>query len=191
MLTRFFCFWSRHEDSNPVLRFSYAFIRLLFLVKTWSRHEDSNPVLRFSYAFIRLLFLVKTWSRHEDSNPGPSLYKSVALPTELCRRLLIYLLFKSNYLTSILHFTKTAMPATTYLFTFQIKLLDQHIAFYQNSYAGDYIYLLSKLTLLYPFFLLYLMLNLLYLMLVFGYGFDKWRCGYIAILIYFGYFFTW
>ena len=25
------------------------------------------------------------WCRHEESNPGPTDYKSVALPTELCR----------------------------------------------------------------------------------------------------------
>ena len=26
------------------------------------------------------------WCRHQESNPGPTDYKSVALPTELCRR---------------------------------------------------------------------------------------------------------
>ena len=30
-----------------------------------------------------------TWSRHEDSNPGHPLYKSGALPTELCRRIFL------------------------------------------------------------------------------------------------------
>ena len=28
----------------------------------------------------------KRWCRHEDSNPGPEVYKTPALPTELCRR---------------------------------------------------------------------------------------------------------
>ena len=26
------------------------------------------------------------WCRHQESNPGPTDYKSVALPAELCRR---------------------------------------------------------------------------------------------------------
>lgn len=33
------------------------------------------------------------WCRHEESNPGPTDYKSVALPTELCRHWLV-LVFK-------------------------------------------------------------------------------------------------
>ena len=31
----------------------------------------------------------KMWCRHTDSNCGPTDYKSVALPTELCRRCVV------------------------------------------------------------------------------------------------------
>ena len=30
-------------------------------------------------------FLLLEWCRHQESNSGPTDYKSVALPTELCR----------------------------------------------------------------------------------------------------------
>ncbi len=33
-----------------------------------------------------LCVLLFKWCRHQESNPGPTDYKSVALPTELCRR---------------------------------------------------------------------------------------------------------
>ena len=52
-----------------------------------------TQLLRFSYsnarnnkapAFLQGLRFV--WCRHQESNPGPTDYKSVALPTELYRR---------------------------------------------------------------------------------------------------------
>ncbi len=35
----------------------------------------------------RMILLISLWCWHQESNPGPTDYKSVALPTELCQRL--------------------------------------------------------------------------------------------------------
>jgi hypothetical protein len=53
----------------------------------------SNPRAEKKHPF-RVFFL---WSRHEDSNPGHPLYKSGALPTELCRQTLSYLAILAYY----------------------------------------------------------------------------------------------
>ena len=40
--------------------------------------------------------LIKKWCRHTDSNRGPTDYKSVALPTELCRQNIYAMLIKHH-----------------------------------------------------------------------------------------------
>jgi hypothetical protein len=46
--------------------------------------EDEYPRNNKAPAFLQGLRLI--WCRHQESNPGPTDYKSVALPTELYRR---------------------------------------------------------------------------------------------------------
>ncbi len=41
------------------------------------------------------------WCRHTDSNCGPTDYKSVALPTELCRRFLVFRTFRIGTVCSL------------------------------------------------------------------------------------------
>ena len=43
----------------------------------------------------------KIWCRHTDSNCGPTDYKSVALPTELCRRFLVFRTFRIGTVCSL------------------------------------------------------------------------------------------
>ena len=59
----------------------------------WWRRMDSNHRRGFARQIYSLLPLtarphlrqLPPWSRHPDSNRGPTAYKAVALPTELCR----------------------------------------------------------------------------------------------------------
>ena len=59
----------------------------------WWREKDSNlrRLSRQIYSLIPLATrepLHRKWCRHQESNSGPTDYKSVALPTELCRRVI-------------------------------------------------------------------------------------------------------
>ena len=41
-----------------------------------------------AYLLCRVIYLLSSnWCRHQDSNSGPIDYKSIALPTELCRHM--------------------------------------------------------------------------------------------------------
>ena len=45
------------------------------------------------------------WCRHEESNPGPTDYKSVALPTELCRHRRTYLMDSASVVNTLVRKT--------------------------------------------------------------------------------------
>jgi hypothetical protein len=54
-----------------------------------AEHRPLKPVSpnpRNNKALVFLRGLCFVWCRHQESNPGPTDYKSVALPTELYRR---------------------------------------------------------------------------------------------------------
>ena len=48
--------------------------------------SDINSKARNPKQALRIIFI---WSRQEESNPRPAVYKTAALPTELCRQCLI------------------------------------------------------------------------------------------------------
>ena len=57
-----------------------------------------NPTFYTYFSAVLLLNLkiTRKWCRHQESNSGPTDYKSVALPTELCRRFLMFRTFVSE-----------------------------------------------------------------------------------------------
>ncbi len=109
-------FWSGRRDSNPrptawkavTLPLSYSRTLTAETTVSWWRRVDSNhrrltpaglqpAAIVHSATPPRLFFLYfldlaspeltpSAWSRHPDLNRGPTDYKSVALPSELCRQ---------------------------------------------------------------------------------------------------------
>ena len=47
--------------------------------------RESHLTLTFSAVLLLHFWITRKWCRHQESNSGPTDYKSVALPTELCR----------------------------------------------------------------------------------------------------------
>ena len=58
--------------------------------------RESHLTLTFSAVLLLHFWNTRKWCRHQESNSGPTDYKSVALPTELCRRFPMFRTFVSE-----------------------------------------------------------------------------------------------
>ncbi len=69
-----------------------------------------SPISHLTFSVSSLLHTLYTlrWCRHTDSNCGPTDYKSVALPTELCRRFLVFRTFRIGTVCSLAKLTNDA-----------------------------------------------------------------------------------
>ena len=83
-----------------------------FVAELQSAPFDRSGISPFhTYISVRsLLQLLNSlrWCRHTDSNCGPTDYKSVALPTELCRRFLVFRTFRIGTVCSLANFKTLA-----------------------------------------------------------------------------------
>ena len=78
--------------------------------------SGTSPFLHlFSVLSLTQSLKLLKWCRHTDSNCGPTDYKSVALPTELCRRFLVFRTFRTFRIGTVCSLAKLWILASVFL----------------------------------------------------------------------------